>query len=72
MKRADTILTKCKNANPNLGAPDDRQDGPPLIYDESVHDYSVHAPVWNEIEPGHFVLGNEPELEKYRSELAEG
>lgn len=53
-------------------SPDDRQDGPPLIYDESVHDYSVHAPVWHEIEPGHFVLANEPELEKYRSELAEG
>lgn len=55
-----------------MPSPDDRQDGPPLIYDESVHEYSVYAPVWHEIEPGHFVLANEPELEKYRSELAEG
>ena len=37
----------------------------PLVYDESVHDYSVDQPRWVEIEPGHFVLGNTKELEEY-------
>ena len=53
-------------------SPDQKQDAPPLIYDESVHDYSVHQPVWCEIEPGHFVWGSEPELQKYRKMIAEG
>jgi oligopeptide transport system ATP-binding protein len=38
----------------------------PLIYDEGMHDYSVDKPVWEEIEPGHFVLGNSSELHKYK------
>ena len=37
----------------------------PLVYDESVHDYSVDQPRWVEIEPGHFVLGNTRELNEY-------
>ncbi len=37
----------------------------PLVYDESVHDYSVDQPRWVEIEPGHFVLGNTKELNVY-------
>ena len=37
----------------------------PLVYDESVHDYSVDQPRWVEIEPGHFVLGNTKELNEY-------
>lgn len=37
----------------------------PLVYDESVHDYSVDQPRWVEIEPRHFVLGNESELTEY-------
>ena len=37
----------------------------PLVYDESVHDYSVEQPRWVEIEPGHFVLGNTKELNEY-------
>ena len=37
----------------------------PLVYDESVHDYSVDQPKWVEIEPGHFVLGNDKELAEY-------
>ena len=41
------------------------------IYDPSMHDYSVDKPKWVELEPGHFVRGNEPELAKYREMLAE-
>ena len=37
----------------------------PLVYDESVHDYSVDGPKWVEIEPGHFVFGNDKELSEY-------
>ena len=37
----------------------------PLVYDESVHDYSVDQPRWVEIESGHFVLGNTKELNEY-------
>ena len=38
-----------------------------LVYDPSCHDYSVDKPVWHEIEPGHFVLGNQKELDEYAS-----
>ena len=38
----------------------------PVSYDPSVHDYSVDKPVWDEIVPGHFVLGNQKELDGYR------
>ncbi len=41
------------------------------IYDPSMHDYSVDKPQWVELEPGHFVRGNAPELAKYREMLAE-
>ena len=40
-----------------------------LVYDPSVHDYSVDGPVWEEILPGHFVYGNQKELEQYRKEI---
>ena len=36
-----------------------------LVYDPACHDYSVDKPVWHEIEPGHFILGNQKELEQY-------
>lgn len=39
------------------------------IYDSSMHDYTTHQPEWVEIEPDHFVMGNAPELEKYREML---
>ena len=39
-----------------------------LTYDPSAHDYSVDSPVWEEIIPGHYVLGNQAELESYRRE----
>ncbi len=41
----------------------------PIIYDESVHDYSVDKPLWREIEPGHYVLANEQETEGYLRRL---
>ena len=43
-----------------------------LVYDPSVHDYAKDAPVFTEIEPGHFVLGNQKELDGYRERLAKG
>ncbi|MBM6666784.1 ATP-binding cassette domain-containing protein [Lacrimispora saccharolytica] len=40
-----------------------------LVYDPSMHDYSVDKPVWEEIKEGHFVYGNQKELEEYRKEV---
>ena len=42
-----------------------------LVYDPSVHDYSVDQPVWEEVRPGHFIYGNQRELEGYRKELGQ-
>ena len=39
------------------------------VYDPSCHDYSKDLPKWVEIEPDHFVLGNEKELDEYRKRL---
>lgn len=41
-----------------------------LVYDPSIHDYSVDKPIWKEMLPGHFVYGNEKELEGYAKEIA--
>ena len=41
-----------------------------VVYDPNMHDYSVDKPQWVEIEPGHFVRGNEAELDKYREMIA--
>jgi oligopeptide transport system ATP-binding protein len=40
-----------------------------IVYNPSVHDYSVDKPVWEEIKEGHFVYGNQRELEQYRIEI---
>ena len=40
-----------------------------LVYDPSIHNYSVDRPKWEEILPGHFVYGNERELDGYRKEF---
>lgn len=40
-----------------------------LTYNPELHDYNQDAPVWCEIEPGHFVHGNQKELEGYRRQL---
>ncbi len=39
------------------------------IYDPDCHDYSVDLPRWVEIEPEHFVRGNEAELADYRERI---
>lgn len=39
------------------------------VYDPSCHDYKNNPPSWVEIEQGHFILGNEKELEEYRKIL---
>jgi len=39
------------------------------IYDPSVHHYEIDKPIWCEIEPGHFVLGNQSELDDYRKRI---
>ncbi|KAF0194407.1 MAG: oppF [Bacillota bacterium] len=41
-----------------------------IYYDPLSHDYSVHKPKWVEIRPGHYILGNDPELEEYNAMLA--
>ena len=43
-----------------------------VIYNPSeVHDYSVDKPSFVEIRPGHFVLANKVEVEKYNQEMNE-
>lgn len=41
-----------------------------IIYDPSCHGYSSeNPPLWEELEPGHFVRGNRRELDAYRAQL---
>jgi len=40
-----------------------------LTYDPGMHNYDQDPPVWCEIEPRHFVRGNQMELEAYRRRL---
>lgn len=40
-----------------------------LVYDPGMHEYHHDKPVWEEILPGHFVYGNQKELEGYRREI---
>ena len=40
-----------------------------LVYDPSIHDYSKDGPIWEEILPGHFIYGNQKELDQYRKEI---
>lgn len=39
------------------------------IYDPGCHDYKDDTSEWVQIEPEHFVLGNDKELEQYRARL---
>ncbi len=41
-----------------------------LVYNPAIHNYKKDKPVWEEISPGHFILGNQHELAIYREELA--
>ena len=40
-----------------------------IIYDPSCHHYETDKPAWTEIEPGHFIMANKEELEKYNKML---
>ena len=40
-----------------------------IVYDPEMHDYSVDKPTFSEVKPGHFVYGNEKELEGYRQTI---
>ena len=40
-----------------------------IVYDPEMHDYSVDKPTFSEGKPGHFVYGNEKELEGYRQTI---
>ena len=58
------LLSAVPNPNPYL-----ERAKQLLVYDPSIHDYSVDKPQWVEILPGHFVYGNERELDGYRKEI---
>lgn len=49
--------------------PDVERDRQLLVYDESMHNYETDKPQWQEIEPGHFILANQAEMEDYRKKL---
>jgi len=40
-----------------------------IVYNPKVHNYEINKPLLHEITPGHFVLANEEELARYRTEL---
>jgi len=40
------------------------------VYDPACHDYSTDPPVWQEVAPGHFVLANAREADRYRQDLS--
>lgn len=40
-----------------------------IVYDDSIHDYSVDLPEFVEIEKGHFVYANKKESEEYKKVL---
>ena len=60
------LLSAVPNPNPYL-----ERAKKLLVYDPSVHDYSVDKPQWVEVLPGHFIYGNTKELDAYRKELAQ-
>lgn len=40
-----------------------------IVYDKSIHDYSVDKPKWVEIKPGHFVYANDKEVAEYKANI---
>ncbi len=58
------LLSAAPNPNPLL-----ERSKHLTVYDPSMHDYSADGPVWSELIPGHFVYGNQWELEGYRREF---
>ena len=59
-----SLLSAVPNPNPYM----ERQKKL-IVYDPSVHDYTKDLPTWEEILPGHFILGNQREIDGYRKEL---
>lgn len=49
--------------------PDVEKNKKVLVYDESMHDYSVETPKWIEIEEEHYILANSKEAAEYREIL---
>ncbi len=58
------LLSAVPNPNPYIERSKKLQ-----VYDPSVHDYRQDKPVWCEIKKGHYVYGNERELDGYRKQL---
>ncbi len=55
-----------------LPDPDYEKDRKRIVYNPlAEHDYSVNAPTMREILPGHFILCNDAEFEKYKAEIAQ-
>ncbi|MCQ2413017.1 MAG: ATP-binding cassette domain-containing protein [Sphaerochaetaceae bacterium] len=42
-----------------------------IVYDPSMHDYSTDKPRMEELRPGHFVYGNEKEMNEYKRMVKE-
>ncbi len=38
------------------------------VYDPSVHDYQADPPFWQEVRPGHYLLANAAEAERWQKE----
>ena len=58
------LLSAVPNPNPYL-----ERSKKLVVYNPDLHDYSVDKPTWCEILPGHYVYGNERELDGYRKQL---
>ncbi len=54
-----------------LPDPDYEKDRKRIVYNPlAEHDYTVNQPTMREILPGHFILCNDAEFEKYKAEIA--
>jgi ABC-type oligopeptide transport system ATPase subunit len=62
-----SLLSAIPQPNPFLEKRRER-----IVYDQfKAHDYSKQKPYLQEILPGHFILANDAEMEKYRQEIAD-
>ena len=59
------LLSAVPNPNPYI-----ERNKKLLVYDPTQHDYTTDKPVWTEILAGHFVYGNQRELDGYRKEIS--
>ncbi len=51
--------------------PDNEKQKVVTVYDPGQHKYDINPPRWIEIEPGHFILANDEEEERYRRMIEE-